>query len=99
MKNKKIAFTLSELLVCMTIIGVIMALSANTIKIVKASYTSLSYFAFKNLQDAVGTLYSGSAPMDNSLAPSAAGSRATVPYPVSKCIATRLYRCFVESYS
>ena len=57
-KNKK-GFTLSEVLVCIVIIGVIMAFSVNTIRIVKASYTALTYFTFKNLQSIVGTLYSG----------------------------------------
>ncbi len=59
MKRNKKGFTLGEVLICIAIIGVIMALSVNAIKIVRQSYTSLTYFAFKNLQDAVGVLYSG----------------------------------------
>ncbi len=59
MKINKKGFTLSEVLVCITIIGVIMALSMNSIRIVKASYTALTYFAFNNLQNMVGTIYSG----------------------------------------
>lgn len=59
MKRNKFGFTLGEILVCMMIIGVIMALSLQTIAIVKASYTSLGYFAFKNLRIAVRELYAG----------------------------------------
>ena len=59
MKKDKKGFTLAEVLVSVTIIGVIMALSLNSIKIVKASYTALTYFTFNNLQNMVGTIYSG----------------------------------------
>lgn len=62
MKNKKVGFTLSEVLVSVVIIGVIMAISVNSIKIVKASYTSLAYFAFQNVQNMVGVLNSGDSP-------------------------------------
>lgn len=62
MKNKKFGFTLSEVLVSVAIIGVIMAISVNSIKIVKASYTSLTYFAFKNVQNMVGIVNSGDSP-------------------------------------
>ncbi len=62
MKNKKFGFTLSEVLVSIVIIGVIMAISVNSIKIVKASYTSLAYFAFNNVQNMVGVLNSGDSP-------------------------------------
>lgn len=59
MKRYKSGFTLSEILVCMVVIGMIMALSVQTLKIVRASYTSLTYFAFKNLQIMVRELYAG----------------------------------------
>ena len=59
MKKNKKGFTLAEVLVCMTIIGVIMAFSVNAIRIVKASYTALTYFSHRNLQNIIGTLYSG----------------------------------------
>ena len=39
MKNNKKGFTLGEVLVCVAIIGVIMAISVQSIKIVKSSYT------------------------------------------------------------
>ncbi|MBQ9244915.1 prepilin-type N-terminal cleavage/methylation domain-containing protein [bacterium] len=59
MQNNKKAFTMAEVLVCMTIIGVVMAFSVNTIRIVKASYTSLTYFSFNNIQAIVGSLIAG----------------------------------------
>jgi prepilin-type N-terminal cleavage/methylation domain-containing protein len=59
MKKNKSGFTLSEVLVSMVIIGVIMAISANSIKIVKTSYTSLAYFAYNNIVNMVGVLNSG----------------------------------------
>ncbi len=61
-KNKK-GFTLSEVLICIMIIGIIMALSVNSIKIVKESYTSLTYFAFKNLEAMITVLSAGAAPV------------------------------------
>ncbi|MCD7740092.1 MAG: prepilin-type N-terminal cleavage/methylation domain-containing protein, partial [Candidatus Gastranaerophilales bacterium] len=60
MRNNKKGFTLSEVLVCLVIIGIIMVLSVNSIKIVRESYISLTYFAFKNLQAMVTELYAGS---------------------------------------
>ena len=65
MKRNKLGFTLGEILVAITVIGVIMALSVNSIKIVKASYTSLAYFAHKNVVNMVGMLNSGNSPNDS----------------------------------
>ncbi|MCD7780033.1 MAG: prepilin-type N-terminal cleavage/methylation domain-containing protein [Candidatus Gastranaerophilales bacterium] len=62
MQNNKKGFTLSEVLVCLMIVGIIMALSVNSIKIVKESYVSLAYYAFKNLQGMVTELFSGPSP-------------------------------------
>ncbi len=59
MKKYKSGFTLAEILLSMTIIGVIMALSVGSIKSVKSSYTTLAYFAHKNVVDMVGILYGG----------------------------------------
>lgn len=59
MRSNKLGFTLSEVLVSIVIIGVIMAISVNAIKVVKASYTSLAYFAFNNVKNMVGILNSG----------------------------------------
>ncbi len=59
MRIKKKGFTLGEILVVMMIIGVIMALSIQSIRIVKTSYTSLAYFAFRNMQIATRDLYGG----------------------------------------
>ena len=58
MKYKK-GFTLSEIMMAMTIIGVIMAISINAINNVRVSYTSLTYFAHKNIVNMIGVLYSG----------------------------------------
>lgn len=59
MKKTKLGFTLGEILICMMIIGIIMTLSASTLVTLKSSYTSLSYFTFKNMQTAVRELYAG----------------------------------------
>ena len=59
MKIIKKAFTLAEVLVSMTIIGVIMAVSVQTIKIVQISYTSLAYFELQNLNQIAGELMGG----------------------------------------
>lgn len=58
LQHKK-GFTLSEILVVMLIIGVIMAFSIQSIMVVKHSYSSLAFFAFKNLQIVVRDLYGG----------------------------------------
>lgn len=62
MKNKKYGFTMSEILVCITVIGVIMAISVQSLRLVRASYTSLTYFAFNNIKAAVGEIFSGDLP-------------------------------------
>lgn len=59
MKKNKNGFTLAEVLLSMMIIGVIMALSVGSIKSVKSSYTTLAYFAHKNIVDMVGVLFAG----------------------------------------
>ena len=62
MNKYKNGFTLAEVLLSLAIIGIIMALSVNSIKIVKSSYTSLAYFAHKNVVNMVGVLNSGESP-------------------------------------
>lgn len=67
MKTIKKAFTLAEVLVSMAIIGVVMAVSVQTIKIVQASYTSLAFFEFNNIKAIAGEAIggnSGSTPKD-----------------------------------
>ncbi len=59
MKLNKSGFTLGEVLICVAIIGIIMALSVRALKIVRSSYTALTYYAFNTVRDAVGELYSG----------------------------------------
>lgn len=59
MKNRRNGFTLGEVLIAVTVIGVIMAIAVNSIKIVKASYTSLTYFAFNNVKAMIGVLFTG----------------------------------------
>ncbi|HIS88619.1 TPA: prepilin-type N-terminal cleavage/methylation domain-containing protein [Candidatus Avigastranaerophilus faecigallinarum] len=65
MDRYKLGFTLAEVLVALVIIGVIMAISVHSIKIVKSSYTSLAYFAHKNVVNMVGVLNSGASPEDS----------------------------------
>ena len=62
MKNNKRGFTLAEVLICLVVIGVIMAISVQTIKIVRASYTSLAYFEFLNIQKMAGEMIAGVTP-------------------------------------
>ena len=62
MKNNKRGFTLAEVLICLVVIGVIMAISVQTIKIVRASYSSLAYFEFLNIQKMAGEMIAGVTP-------------------------------------
>ncbi len=62
MKKNKKGFTLGEVLVCVAIIGVIMAISVQSIRIVKSSYTSLAYFSFNTLKLMTAELYAGDMP-------------------------------------
>lgn len=67
MKTIKKGFTLAEVLISMVVIGVIMAASIQTIKIVQASYTSLAFFEFDNIKAIAGEAIggnSGSTPKD-----------------------------------
>ncbi len=59
MKKNKFGFTLAEVLVCLVIIGVIMAVSVQTIKVIRASYSSLAYFEFLNIQKIAGEMIAG----------------------------------------
>ena len=65
MNKNKFGFTLAEVLVSLAVIGVIMALSVNSIKIIKSSYTSLAYFTHKNIVNMVGVLNAGDSPYEN----------------------------------
>ena len=64
MKIDKKGFTLSEVLVAIAIIGVVMALSAQSLKVLRASYSSLTYFALKNVKNIVQEASNGSDTMD-----------------------------------
>ncbi len=59
MKKYKKGFTLSEVLICLTIVGVIMAFSVPTLKVLRASYTSTTYFVFNNINAMVEELIAG----------------------------------------
>lgn len=59
MKKKKSGFTLAEVLIALTVIGVIMAISVQTIRIVKASYSALAYFEFTNIQRIAAEMIAG----------------------------------------
>lgn len=62
MKKNKRGFTLAEVLICMVILGVIMAISVGTLKVIRASYTSLAYFEYKNVQRMAGEMIAGLTP-------------------------------------
>lgn len=62
MKSNKYGFTLGEVLLCVMIMGIIMALSVQSIRIVRSSYTNLTYFAFNTLKNMVGEIYAGDDP-------------------------------------
>lgn len=81
MKNNKKGFTLGEVLVCVAIIGVIMAISVQSIKIVKSSYTSLAYFSFNTIKLMTAELYAGDLP--NGKLKDADGN--TLPSAITKC--------------
>lgn len=59
MKKIRKGFTLGEVLICIMVIGIIFALSVQTLKIIRTSYTALSYFAFNNMQAIARELISG----------------------------------------
>ncbi len=59
MKKNKRGFTLAEVLICMVVLGIIMAISVGTIKIIRASYSSLAYFEYKNIQRFAGEMIAG----------------------------------------
>lgn len=52
------AFTMGEVLIVLTIVGIIMALSLKTIKMVKSSYTPLAYHAYYTVKDVANILTS-----------------------------------------
>ncbi len=68
MKKKKHSFSMSELLVCMTIIAIVVSMAIPSIKAAQSSYTSLTYFAFDTLKQLVRAMYtvSSSAPLADS---------------------------------
>ena len=59
MKKNKKGFTLAEILVCMTIMGIIMVAAVGVIRRVSVSYTSLAYYAHKNLEMSVTAMMMG----------------------------------------
>ena len=65
MKKCKNGFTLAEVLICMVIIGFIVAMSIQTLKIIKTSYASLAYFEFNNIKQMAGELIAGNSPADD----------------------------------
>ena len=62
MFKNKTGFTLAEVLIALTVVGVIMAISVQTIRIVKASYSSLAYFEYKNIQRIAAEMIAGKLP-------------------------------------
>lgn len=59
MKINKTGFTLAEVLISMTVVGMILALSVGSIKIARASYTPMAHFVFENMKGLVGSIAAG----------------------------------------
>ncbi len=57
MKRNKRSFTMVELLICLVIVGIIMALAVQAIKTMNSSYTTLTYKAFKDMQTIVNSMW------------------------------------------
>lgn len=69
MKNRKFfGFTLSEVLICIVIIGIIMAISMRTIKTIKTSYTSLTYHEYLNIKQIAAEMIAGDRPYEEGVA-------------------------------
>ncbi len=66
MKKYKLGFNLSEVLICVVIMGIIAALSVQTLKIIKASYASLAYFEYNSMRQIAGEMIAGRGPSDTS---------------------------------
>ena len=64
MRKNKSGFTLAEVLICLTIAGLIVALSVNSLKIIKTSYTALAYFEMNYIRQIAGELIAGKAPTE-----------------------------------
>ncbi len=59
MKKNKNGFTMAEILIVLMIVGIIMALSIQSIRILTASYTSLAYFEFNTMKQIAGEMIAG----------------------------------------
>ncbi len=57
MKRFKPAFTMIELMVCFVVIGLIMTVAVKAIKSATGSYTTLTYFAMKNMKTIVRSMW------------------------------------------
>ncbi len=62
MKKYKNGFTMAEILIVLMIVGIIMALSIRSIKIIKSSYASLTYFEFNTIKQIAAELIAGQTP-------------------------------------
>ncbi len=62
MQKNKNGFTMAEILIVLMIVGIIMALSIQAIKIVKASYASLTYFEFNTIKQIAAEMIAGESP-------------------------------------
>ena len=67
MKKNKSGFTLSEVLLMLMIVGIIMALSIQTFKMIQSSYTPLAYYADNNVKMIVRTLFLGRTAQENTV--------------------------------
>ena len=64
MRNRKSGFTLGEVLICIMIVGIIMAVATRTIKVIKASYTALTYNEYINIKQIAAEMIAGERPYD-----------------------------------
>lgn len=64
MRNRKSGFTLGEVLICIMIVGIIMAVATRTIKVIKASYTALTYNEYINIKQIAAEMIAGERPFD-----------------------------------
>ncbi len=90
MNKNKLGFTMAEVLVSMVIIGVVMALSVQTINVVRASYTSLTYYTLENVKSMITAIYAGDTPDTQSgksgiFKTNADGSTQEIDSPITKC--------------
>lgn len=94
MRNRKFGFTLGEVLICIMIVGIIMAIATRTIKVIKASYTALTYNEYINIKQIAAEMIAGERPFDERPAGTTTVLRTDVGY---KTIITTNNQVFCET--